>query len=107
MRKQKPRGEIKVSATSNGREITLASLRDVVLTIKAKKVESSMPCGLRIAWADGEETDGKKRKFALAVGAGCGSPWMIFETGGEYYVANVEDIVNAFFKAIKGEPDAT
>jgi hypothetical protein len=106
MRKQKRRGEIKVAVESNGREITLASLHDVVLHVKAKKVESSIPCGLRIEWACGEETDGKKRKFALAVGAGCGSPWMIFETGGEYYVANVEDIVNAFFAA-KEKPDVT
>ncbi len=87
-------GEIVVQASKGKRQITLDPLRERVLNVKWREVESSIPCGFRTEWVSGER-DGEQ--FDLCVGAGCGSPWMTFSYKGRDYCVSVKDILEELF----------
>lgn len=95
--RQRNKGEISCRASSNGRECTADSIRDLTLSVPAKQIESSIVCGFRQEHASGLRG---KRKFELMTGAGCGSPWLIFQLEGKDYVIHVQDLIEAFFTAI-------
>lgn len=88
-------GEITVQASKGKRRITLDPLREKVLNVKWREVESSVPCGFRQEWISGER-DGAE--FDLCVGAGAGSPWMTFTYKGRDYCIDVRDIIKELFK---------
>lgn len=90
----KYKGEIAVQASVNGRRITLDPLREKVLSIAAREVESTIPCGMCINWVAGER---EGTDFDLSVGAGCGEPWLGFNYAGRSYCINVVDILEALF----------
>ena len=107
-------GEIKVQAATNGRRITLDPImeRDP-LTVEVRRVENSLPAGLRQPWISGTGDDhgGGSVHFDLSCGAGVGSPYMILAVqpkGGERIeeVIDMRDVLNDWVKAaIAAGPD--
>jgi len=88
-------GEITVSFSHRGRKVTLDPLREKILQVYCKEVESTIPCGLRNMWVSGERNG---EDFDLDVGAGCGSPWLTFRYKEREYCINVKDILDELFK---------
>jgi hypothetical protein len=84
-------------------------LREFVLRVPAREVESTIPAGFQSVWGDGTLPDG--RKFQITVGAGFGSGWGTFRLDGDdrSFAFRAGDLVAAFAEAIDGEegkPDA-
>lgn len=74
------RGEVRTGGWVNGRQITTDDLLNrEPLPLPVRRVENSMPCGLRMGWLDAEDTDPDSPvdSVTLTAGAGCGSPWMV------------------------------
>lgn len=96
-------GEIRTSATINGRRITLDPVMErEPLAMPVRRVENSMPAGFRVDWLNGKSDDGVK--IALTVGAGVGSPWMILrvdhpELGVIEEIVNVSDLTEVWVEA--------
>lgn len=70
----------RVTASINGRRVTLDSVMPrEPLPLPVRRVETTLPAGLRSNWIDGEEDDpnGPVGHFSLTAGAGVGSPWLI------------------------------
>lgn len=69
---------------AGGRRITLDPLATGEVVAEARRVESSLPCGLRQGWIDGsgESDDGEEVSFSLTCGAGVGGRWLILSVEG-------------------------
>jgi hypothetical protein len=65
--------------------------------VAGKQVESTLYCGFRVPWVDGTING---EAFALLVGAGVGSPWMIFTYRGKECIVNVSDVVRALIGVV-------
>lgn len=84
-----------MEASINGRRLTLDPITFVApISLPRRRVESSLPCGLRVSWMAGDfRFEGSSYTFDLTCGAGVGSPWLILSvrsTDGE----SVEEIVD-------------
>lgn len=70
-----------VSATSaavDGRQLTLDSaMYRKPFSIQPVRPESTIGCGLRVTWAEGEKASEPGVTFSLSAGAGLGSPYLI------------------------------
>jgi hypothetical protein len=84
-------GEIGITASTNGRRLTLDPLRKKKLAVEVREVESTIPCGFQTPWADGELPDGTK--FSLTSGAGVGSRWMTFRYKGRNFAIQADSII--------------
>lgn len=88
----------------NGRRITLDPIMDrEPLTLPVRRVENSLPAGLRMGWMSGGEED-DPYEVDLACGAGFGSPWLILsirhkDLGPIDEVVDMREVVNAWVKA--------
>lgn len=89
---QEETSELRAASSSNGRRITLDPLREKVLQVPWREVESTIPCGFRVGWIEGE-VDGKE--FDLCAGAGCGSPWVTFDYNGRAFCVDISNFVKA------------
>ena len=66
----------------NERTITLDPLMErEPLPLPVRRVESTLPAGLRIGWFDGEtaDPDFPVESFSMTSGAGVGSSWLCLE----------------------------
>lgn len=91
---QKTHGEMAVQASVNGRRMTLDPVRSAHLSIAAREVESTLPCGFRQGWVEGDVAATGKH-FSLEAGAGVGSRWLTFTYDGRDFCMDVGDIVTA------------
>lgn len=87
----------KKNRRSKERAITLDPIRKIPIPLELHEVESTIPCGFRVSWLEGN-ADGKE--FDLASGAGCGSPYMMFHYDGRNYCVDMRVVVDQFIEAI-------
>lgn len=93
-------GEVGVQASTGGRQLTLDPIRVIPVTVDVREVESTIPCGFRMGWVDGE-ADGKE--FDIAAGAGCGSRWLTIKYGDKYFCMDIEDFLQSFIGAVEDD----
>lgn len=95
-------GEISVTASHDGKPVTLDPLRTFEIPVELREVESTIPCGFRMGWLDGDD---KGTPFSLAAGAGCGSKWLTFSYGDRDFCVDMSDVVGSFIDTIKAGDD--
>ena len=91
-------GEIGVTASAGGRRITLDPIQLLPITVDVREVESTIPCGFRQAWVDGEHNG---TTFDIAAGAGLGSRWLTIHYGDRYFCMDIEDFLKSFLETLK------
>ena len=91
-------GEIRVQAAANGRKLTLDPIRIIDLQVPMREVESTIPCGFRMGWLDGDD---EGTPFSLTAGAGCGSPWLAFSYGDRDFCFDMTEFVTQLIDKIK------
>lgn len=85
-----PSEEIRVTAHSGSRRLSLDPLAEHDVVMHARKVESSIEAGFRVQWLSGESDDVKAE---LCAGAGFGSPYMTLSLDiGDKHVEEVVDM---------------
>lgn len=97
----KASGEIRVTASSGGRPLTLDPLAEHDVVMPARKVESSIAAGFRVDWVSGDNDD---VTFQLCAGAGFGSPYMVLTVkldGRDVQeVVDMRDVLPAWVNAV-------
>lgn len=91
-------GEMGVSAASGGRQITLDPIQVLSVTVDVREVESTIPCGFRQEWVDGEHNG---TKFDICSGAGLGSRWLTIHYGDRSFCMDIEVFLRSFLAALK------
>lgn len=71
------------------RRITLDPLQLIDIPTKWREVESTIPCGFRMSWVEGEK-DGQA--FTLCYGVG--SPWCTFQYKGRGFCIDMTSVIN-------------
>jgi hypothetical protein len=94
--------EIRVRAAVGGRELTLAPIRVVAVTLEVREVESTIPCGFQSVWGDAEGVgpDGAQHAIRLTSGAGFGSRWGTIDCDGRRFCFSADQLINAFVSAL-------
>lgn len=101
MGKKKPAkvsGGISCQASSGGRRLTLDPIKLLPVKFDLSEVESTIPCGFKQHWAEG---DNEGKKFEITTGAGVGSPYLTFHYEGKEYCAHLNEIVGGIIDAIE------
>jgi hypothetical protein len=103
-------GEVAVSASIEGRQITLEPLIDTpAIEVQPRRVETTIPCGFQVHWGDGAATFAEVGEvtFDISCGAGVGSRWLtlcVKDADGEvfaYECLDVNDLLKAWLDRVE------
>lgn len=89
--------EIKVTASSGGRRLTLDPIRELPITLTIREVESTIPAGFQMAWVTG---DVNGDELEVSTGSGVGSKYGTIQYQGKRYVFDVNELVENFVAAV-------
>jgi hypothetical protein len=103
--------EMRITASSGGRRITLDPIGMGEFTIKLpiRQVESTIPAGFQVQWGSVETEE--FGEIALNAGAGVGSPygtlWLGKGEGHRNFIFNANDLINAIVDAVRSHDTAS